>query len=167
MDIQERLTLMREAKGLTLAEVEERSGIPFQTVRRIFEGTTKDPGISTARALVESMGYTLNDLYGDWPSEKENAPQQTAVEHHLHTVHFSPLKGDTRELTKEAIREVYASDAYMILNGHLKWWRAVAIALIALVVIWFTWDITHPEVGLIQYTSAHPTVTGMRSETSV
>lgn len=149
MEIYERLTAMREARGLTLQDVEARSGIPFQTVRRIFDGSTRDPGISTMHAIVvRGMGYRLDDLYGEWPPP-ETDPGSTGIVHH----HFDvlPLRDDVRKITQEAITEVVSGTAYQIVHENLKWWRTIALALILLVIIWFSWDITHPNMGLIQY----------------
>ena len=67
-----------------------------------------------------------------------------------------PLRGDMREAAQEAISDVYSTEAYRILDNHLKWWRTITVVLIALVVVWFTWDIMHPDVGLIQYGVALP-----------
>ena len=162
MEIYERLTAMRVEKGLTLQDVEARSGIPFQTVRRIFDGSTRDPGISTMHAIVvKGLGYKLDDLYGEWPPENEKAEAQVgapAVVHH----HFNimPLHGDVKAITQDAITDVVSGEAYKIVHNNLKWWRTIALVLILLVLIWFTWDVTHPDVGLIQYGSAAPITTG-------
>lgn len=75
-----------------------------------------------------------------------------------------PLHGDVKSITREAISDVYAGEAYRIVHSNLKWWRAIALVLIALVVGWFTWDITHPNVGLIQYSSALPTVASSKGD---
>lgn len=166
MEIYERLTAMREAKGLTLQEIEERSGIPFQTIRRIFDGTTRDPGISTMYAIVvKGLEYSLDDLYGEWPPEDKKAEAQTSAPTVVHHFGILPLKGDIKIITRDAIKDVYSDEAYRIVNSNLKWWRTIAIVLIALVVGWFAWDITHPDVGLIQYSSA-PASLGM-AETDI
>lgn len=63
MEIQKRLDTMRKARNYTLQQISDLSGVPLQTVRRIFEGTTVDPGITTINAIVNALRYTLKRSY--------------------------------------------------------------------------------------------------------
>jgi len=164
MEIRSKLNALKEKHGLTNQQISDASGVPLGTVSGIFSGQTSRPAFQDIAAILTAMGESIDAFCGISPahahSETENAPQSVkTAEHHYHHFQFSPLRSDMRDLAREAVREVYASDAYKILDGHLKWWRIITISLIALVVIWFTWDITHPEVGLIQYSSAVPAIT--------
>lgn len=163
MELRTKLNALKEKHGLTNQQISDASGVPLGTVSGIFSGQTARPAFQDIVAILASMGESIDGFCGvspaHAPAETENAPQPFAAEHHHHHFHFSPLKAEARELMRESLEDVYASDAYKILNGHLRWWRTIAIVLIALVLIWFTWDITHPRAGLIQYSNAQPAVT--------
>ena len=162
MELRTKLNALKEKHGLTNQQISDASGVPLGTVSGIFSGQTARPAFQDVTAILIALGESVDDFCGveraHAPAETENAPQPVAVEHHHH-VQFAPLKADAKELMREAIESVHASDAYQILNGHLRWWRAIAVVLIALIIVWFTWDITHPRAGLIQYSSAQPAVT--------
>lgn len=164
MELRNKLAVLKEKHGATNQQIADGTGIPLGTVSGIFSGQTARPAFQDVVEILRFFGVSADEFCGLAPKpspETENAPQPgAAAEHHYHHFSFVPLKSDVRELTREAIAEVHSSDAYRIIDKHLKWWRAVSIALIALVVIWFTWDITHPDVGLIQYSSALPVQTG-------
>lgn len=61
----EKLTLMKKRSGKTTKEIAELSGVPIGTLNKLFSGETKDPKFKTLRALVISLGYTLDDLESD------------------------------------------------------------------------------------------------------
>ncbi len=59
----DRLLEMKKASGLTTKEVFENSNVPIGTLNKLFAGQTLDPKLETIKAVVYSMGYTLNDLF--------------------------------------------------------------------------------------------------------
>lgn len=60
-----RLQRLREDKGLTQAELSERSGIPYQRISEIERGDTADPRASTLRTLALALGRPPGDLLSD------------------------------------------------------------------------------------------------------
>lgn len=58
----DRLSMLKKASGMTSEEIAVASGVPFNTLSKIFAGQTADPRLSTIRSIVHSMGYTLDDL---------------------------------------------------------------------------------------------------------
>ncbi len=58
----EKISDMRKDRGLSLDELSERSGVPKGTLSKISAGITKNPSIDTIKAIVHSMGFTLDDL---------------------------------------------------------------------------------------------------------
>lgn len=164
MELRTKLNALKEKHGLTNQQISDASGVPLGTVSGIFSGQTARPAFQDVAAILAAMNESIDAFCGisaaHAPADTEKAPQpSSAAEHHHHYFQFSPLKADARELMREVMSDVYSSDAYKILDSHLKWWRIISIVLIALVIGWFTWDITHPDVGLIQYGSAIPAVT--------
>lgn len=54
-DLATRLRMARTAAGLTQEDLAERSGVSVQAIRLIEYGVTKDPRLSTVRALQEHL----------------------------------------------------------------------------------------------------------------
>ena len=64
MWLQNLIKLKRLSKK-TLDQISTESGIPKGTLNKLFSGNTKDPQLSTIRAVVHTLGYTLDDLNND------------------------------------------------------------------------------------------------------
>lgn len=60
--------------GYTWAEIEERSGIPEITARKIIKGETETPRIDTVIALVNALGGELNGIIEDKNIKKDIIP---------------------------------------------------------------------------------------------
>lgn len=50
------------ASNLHLYEVARLAGISERTLRRIYSGQTKDPGIATAKKIAQALGLELLEL---------------------------------------------------------------------------------------------------------
>jgi transcriptional regulator with XRE-family HTH domain len=59
------LNKIKKESGMTLDQIIDKSGVSKGTVNKIFAGQTKDPQLSSMKAIVHSMGYTLDDLNDD------------------------------------------------------------------------------------------------------
>jgi Predicted transcriptional regulators len=68
----ERLNQLKKGSGKTTDEIAALSGVPKGTLNKLFAGNTKDPQLSTIKAVVNSLGYTLDSLSD--PAEQKNAP---------------------------------------------------------------------------------------------
>ena len=163
MQISSKLNDLRNKHGLTYQQLADASGVPIGTLKSILSGTTASPAFETVCAILRAMGESVDEFCG------YTAPAQIAEEvpaaapviaEHRHYFTVTPLHGDMMNITRDAIADVYSGEAYRIVHSNLKWWRAIAITLIALVIGWFTWDITHPKVGLIQYSTQVPEQAG-------
>lgn len=51
----------------SIEKISVKSGVPKQTLDKIFSGSTKDPKLMTMQNLVYAMGYTLDDLFDEGP----------------------------------------------------------------------------------------------------
>lgn len=67
----DRLAALKKSSGKTTKQISEESEVPVGTLNKLFAGQTKDPKLETVRAVVHSLGYTLDDLFSD-PPKKEN-----------------------------------------------------------------------------------------------
>ena len=70
MEVSEIKQYMKENK-ITYAELSEKSGVPIQTLSKIFAGITPNPRIDTMQAIEKALGlnqepkdgYVLKDVY--------------------------------------------------------------------------------------------------------
>lgn len=73
-----KLKEMKKVSGKTSKEISDATGIPKSTVDKLFSGQTKEPYLSSTRAIVHFLGFTLDDLLE--PS-KLNEFSQTEINH--------------------------------------------------------------------------------------
>lgn len=64
MDYLSQLQTLKEDKGLTSADIAKLSGVPEQTVKRIFNGTTPDPRFDTIAKITIALGGSLDVISG-------------------------------------------------------------------------------------------------------
>ena len=64
MDFLPKLQALKDEKGLTYTEIAELSGVPEQTVKRIFTGNTPNPSVETMAPIVSALGGSLDDVFG-------------------------------------------------------------------------------------------------------
>lgn len=60
----DKINEFKKKSGKTTEEISKLSDIPIGTLNKIFSGQTKDPKLGTIKAIVYSLGYTLDDLDG-------------------------------------------------------------------------------------------------------
>lgn len=65
---------MKKLSGMTNRMISEKSGVPIHTVDNITSGRTANPRYPTMLKIVQSMGFTLNDLYKE---PQEILPEMT------------------------------------------------------------------------------------------
>ena len=58
------LKRIKEESGKTTEEIAAVSGVPTPTLNKIFAGQTKKPQLETIKAVVYSLGHSLDDLFG-------------------------------------------------------------------------------------------------------
>jgi transcriptional regulator with XRE-family HTH domain len=68
-----RVEAMAKRRGIHLDELAERAGLS----RTVFY-TLKDPKVSTARAIADALGITLDRLTRDQPASKRASRQRSA-----------------------------------------------------------------------------------------
>jgi len=79
MTIQEIKAYMK-ANKITQIELAERSGLPLQTLRKIFCGNTQNPRIDTMQAIEHALGL---DQAAEPPPQKEKAAPLTDKQERL------------------------------------------------------------------------------------
>jgi transcriptional regulator with XRE-family HTH domain len=64
----QRVTRIREERGLTQQELAKKAGTSYQTIWRIETGKHAEPGIYIAKRIARALGVSLDflvDLYGE------------------------------------------------------------------------------------------------------
>jgi transcriptional regulator with XRE-family HTH domain len=148
MDISRRLNEMKETRGITLPEIEEKSGVPLQTLRRIFDGTTRDPGVNTMQAIVaRGLGYRLDDLFSSMPLPSDEAlaeaiPKVIAESTcPISSATISAVKREMKNASREAICDIFEQEACKFVRSDRNWWRATALVETALIIVITMWYI--------------------------
>lgn len=68
--LDETVKTMRIKSGMTVKQISDRSHVPKSTVSRFFVSPDTSP-YQTVQAIVEAMGYTMADLCGGTPEERQ------------------------------------------------------------------------------------------------
>lgn len=58
----DKLNAFKKQSGKTSEQISIESGVPKGTVNKIFAGQTKDPQYNTLRAIIHTLGHTIDDL---------------------------------------------------------------------------------------------------------
>ena len=69
--VKDYLNALKKAGNYSWAEIENQSGIPEATARKIFSGETSDPRLETVARLVIAMGGNMDDAINN-QKKKEN-----------------------------------------------------------------------------------------------
>ena len=62
--LSDELKTLKDESGLTLNQIAEQSGVPESTVTRIINGSTPDPSLSAAAAVVKTLGGSIDAIVG-------------------------------------------------------------------------------------------------------
>ena len=68
-----RLKEIREKRGLTLMQLADQSGVPYETIYRVERGKHQEPRVSIAVKLARTLGVSLDVLAGLYDSEPQPA----------------------------------------------------------------------------------------------
>lgn len=79
------LSDLKKRSGKTTKQIAEESGVPLGTLNKLFAGQTKDPKLETIRAVVKTLGFTLDDLE---ETKKASAPSEDDTEAKLDPYSF-------------------------------------------------------------------------------
>lgn len=58
----DKLKQMKKISGKTSQQIADETNIPKSTIDKLFSGQTKEPYLSSTKAIVHCMGFTLDDL---------------------------------------------------------------------------------------------------------
>lgn len=151
------LTILFERSGETYQDVDNACGVPKSTFSRLLRGMTANPQASTVSTLVAHFGGSMDELAGIAKEMKENPPSYNDLSAYLENIRhqYERQISDLIDNYESRITDIKTSgDAHLetarrVAKQRLRWIIILALILAA-VVVWFIWDLTHPEIGLIR-----------------
>lgn len=120
----DKLTELKNSRGLTNQQISDLSGVPLSTVTRIFNGQTDNPNIQTVADIVSAMGGSVDEVLGLKP----------------------PEKGEKEDNLIELYREIIKSKNRDI--KRLFWILAIVICIITVAL---ALDLLVGNIGFIRY----------------
>lgn len=133
--LMECLIAKKEELKITNAVIAERTGVPESTVTKLFNRTIKSPTFDTLAPIAKELNISLDAVL-----EMEHADAPTV----------SKMSPDDRIFGM--LIDSYTSQ----LRGKDKWIIALAsilVGLVAVLVFFVIYDVTHPDMGWVQYTA--------------
>lgn len=148
MDLRVELNLIKEQQHMTHQQIADGTGIPVGTVSSIFSGQTARPSFQDVVAILAFFGVSVDAFCGlaASPPDSSDSP---APHPSLCLMHE-----DVAEVCRCAIRDVMTSYVHRVQHGNLVWWRSIAMVEMLFIIGLLVWDVLHPGMGYIQYSSA-------------
>lgn len=163
------LNYLKDQGNFTFDEISEICDVPKDTVKNIYSGKTKDPGIITTSKLVYGMGGSLDAIYR--PDKKESADTNSLLMlKEMYEKHLSDVKDHYEhrlEQMKEHYIELKESNAAMKerheeriaeINEHIetikldkRWFRIATCASVVALVAFCMLEILTPGMGWLRY----------------
>lgn len=137
----DRLDTLRKEKGLSYAALAEITGYSESTVMRYFTDHTKNPAFTTVVSLALALGVSLDWVIGaqtDAPASPEN-PYLDVI--------GAYQEGMSR--MEECITSLSKTSRHSLTVSRIA--LAILLLVLAAVIAWLIYDITHPDRGWIQY----------------
>lgn len=67
--LSDELKRLKEESGLTSRQIADKSGVPESTVIKMINGSTVDPSLSAAAAVIKTLGGSIDAIVGIAPPE--------------------------------------------------------------------------------------------------
>ena len=130
----ERMRARKDEMHVTNAWIADETDVPESTVTKLFNGSIKSPTLDTILPVARALGVSLDDPESlPAPSKSKGAPGDQ----------FLTL------LIDSYTSQLRSKDRWLL--GSL----GVNIALVAVLAFLVLWDVTHPDMGWIQYATAN------------
>lgn len=93
----------KDASGMTLEELAERSGVSDSAVRRLYAGTQTDPKLYYSAALCKTLGLSLDEMFGlEQPTDSPSELQERCHKLELENVRLTAANEAQRAQIKSA-----------------------------------------------------------------
>lgn len=104
--LQDNIKRQLQAKNMTAAELERRTGIPHAVIN-ILHGRSKNPSIRTAQAIAKELGCSIEELFGAEANAVE-AQETPSFNIQIYTAAFQALCKQVQTSNIQATPELMA-----------------------------------------------------------
>lgn len=137
--IWERVRALKDERGKSLAQISKDSGVPLTSVKRFFNGVTKNPGFLSLCQIIYALGGSVDEVL---EIDREKQP-----------VHMEPDCKYTRHLERDLHYERRSKSR----------WQIIFLVLVSLNILILLLDVLRPETGSIHY---QPQIAGTAGKTA-
>ncbi len=134
--IWERVRALKDERGKSLAQISKDSGVPLTSVKRFFNGVTKNPGFLSLCQIIYALGGSVDEVL---EIDREKQP-----------VHMEADSKYSRQLEKDLRYER---------KSKYRVWVAFLV-LVAINIVMLLFDLFNPYVGYIRYQRQMAAYTG-------
>lgn len=140
--LRERIKAELGQRGLSYQNLSDLTGIPKSTLDSFLSGRSV-PAFDRVYTVCATLGIPL-----DQPS----AGEEGSPADHPDTYTYAAVQEILKEIRAAHDAENKVRDRHLAAEQASKrLWCIVSLILIALIVIWLVWDLTHGNMGLIRY----------------
>lgn len=137
--IWERVRALKDERGKSLAQISKDSGVPLTSVKRFFNGVTKNPGFLSLCQIIYALGGSVDEVL-----EIDREKQPVHMEHDCKY---------TRHLERDLHYERRSKSR----------WQIIFLVLVSLNILMLVLDVLRPETGSIHY---QPQLAGTAGKTA-
>lgn len=137
--IWERVRALKDERGKSLAQISKDSGVPLTSVKRFFNGVTKNPGFLSLCQIIYALGGSVDEVL-----EIDREKQPVHMEHDCKY---------TRHLERDLHYERRSKSR----------WQIIFLVLVSLNILMLLLDVLRPETGSIHY---QPQLAGTAGKTA-
>lgn len=137
--IWERVRALKDERGKSLAQISKDSGVPLTSVKRFFNGVTKNPGFLSLCQIIYALGGSVDEVL-----EIDREKQPVHMEHDCKY---------TRHLERDLHYERRSKSK----------WQIIFLVLVSLNILMLVLDVLRPETGSIHY---QPQLAGTAGKTA-
>ena len=137
--IWERVRALKDERGKSLAQISKDSGVPLTSVKRFFNGVTKNPGFLSLCQIIYALGGSVDEVL---EIDREKQP-----------VHMEADCKYTRHLERDLHYERRSKSR----------WQIIFLVLVSLNILMLVLDVLRPNVGSIHY---QPQLAGTAGKTA-
>ena len=137
--IWERVRTLKDERGKSLAQISKDSGVPLTSVKRFFNGVTKNPGFLSLCQIIYALGGSVDEVL-----EIDREKQPVHMEHDCKY---------TRHLERDLHYERRSKSR----------WQIIFLVFVSLNILMLLLDVLRPNVGSIHY---QPQLAGTAGKTA-
>lgn len=166
MTTRDKLNQLKEKHHISTAKLADLSGVPYGTISTFLSRHSNTISFDYIVKICDALGESLDwfahtdDVFAEYDkAAPAPVPAQTPASAEPRVV-IAHMDAEMDRIAGDALERVFASQAFRAEHANVQWWRGIAIGLMVVFILWFAWDITHPYMGLIQYTALLPSTSG-------